>query len=107
MALPSEAWLIVAPVLDVKHRIRYVISFNELVAAGILSGAQLYGGMPWHFKYNGHPITHENDDRYIIPLGPSTKPYSGIDYFNRGDGLATMADGSLLVLKGQSPKLAM
>jgi hypothetical protein len=22
--------------------------------------------MPWSFNYNGHPITHENDECYIV-----------------------------------------
>ena len=24
-------------------------------------------GLPWSFKYKGHPITHENDECYLIP----------------------------------------
>lgn len=51
------------------------ITFNELVAHGILSGAPLTRGMPWSFEYKGNPITHENDDCYLIPVdgGPSAK----------------------------------
>lgn len=25
------------------------------------------GRTPWHFKYHGHPISHENDQCYLIP----------------------------------------
>lgn len=43
------------------------ITFDELVQHGIDSGANCIRGMPWSFQYAGHPITHENDDCYIIP----------------------------------------
>ena len=49
------------------------ITFNELVAHGIEQckkegrEGNIINGMPWSFSYCGHPITHENDERYIIP----------------------------------------
>lgn len=43
------------------------ITFDELVAHGIANGANVTNGMPWSFIYKGHPITHENDDCYLIP----------------------------------------
>lgn len=43
------------------------ITFAELVQHGKDSGANIVNGMPWSFSYNGHPITHENDECYIIP----------------------------------------
>lgn len=43
------------------------ITFNELVRHGIESGANIVNGMPWSFDYNGHAITHENDNLYLIP----------------------------------------
>lgn len=43
------------------------ITFDELVAHGIASGANIVNGMPWSFTYAGHPITHENDQCYIVP----------------------------------------
>jgi len=27
----------------------------------------LINGMPWSFNYGGHPVTHENDECYLIP----------------------------------------
>jgi hypothetical protein len=48
------------------------ITFDELVAHGIASGAALHDGVPWSFDYAGHPITHENDDCYLIPTTEGT-----------------------------------
>ena len=42
------------------------ITFDELVAYGIANSQNIVNGMPWSFNYEGHPITHENDDCYII-----------------------------------------
>lgn len=43
------------------------ITFDELVVYGSSQGVTLYNGYPWSFTYAGHPITHENDDCYLIP----------------------------------------
>lgn len=43
------------------------ITFAELVQHGRDNGANIVGGMPWSFKYGGHPISHENDECYLIP----------------------------------------
>ena len=43
------------------------ITFAELVQHGRDSGANIVNGMPWSFSYNGHPITHENDECYLLP----------------------------------------
>lgn len=43
------------------------ITFAELVAYGLANGANVVNGMPWSFSYQGHPITHENDECYLIP----------------------------------------
>ncbi len=48
------------------------ITFDELVAYGLTNGANAVNGMPWSFQYNGHPITHENDDCYLIPTAEGT-----------------------------------
>lgn len=41
------------------------ITFEELVRHG-KKGASLIGGMPWSFDYYGHPVSHENDECYLI-----------------------------------------
>ncbi len=66
------------------------ITFDELVQHGIATGGNIVNGMPWSFKYNGLPITHENDDCYLIP-----SPTGGSLQFNRGDMLVTCGDGAL------------
>ena len=43
------------------------ITFDDLVEHGRDSGGNMVNGMPWAFKYKGHPITHENDECYLIP----------------------------------------
>lgn len=43
------------------------ITFQELVEHGKSNGGNIVNGMPWSFDYKGHPITHENDQCYLIP----------------------------------------
>lgn len=43
------------------------ISFDELVEFGKNNGGNIVNGMPWSFDYKGQPITHENDECYLIP----------------------------------------
>lgn len=43
------------------------ITFQEFIEHGRANGGNIVGGMPWSFKYNGHPVTHETDERYLIP----------------------------------------
>jgi hypothetical protein len=45
--------------------------------------------MPWSFDYKGHPITHEDDDCYLIPT------LEGSMKFNRGDMLITGVQGEI------------
>jgi len=65
------------------------ITFNELVEYGITSGAVTHKGMPWSFDYAGHPITHENDDCYLIPT------LEGTMKLLRGDMLITGVAGEI------------
>ena len=49
-----------------------VITFNELTEHGLNSiDATIVKGVPWSFNYNGHPITHENNECYLIPNSQS------------------------------------
>lgn len=65
------------------------ITFYELIHHGITHGANIVNGMPWSFDYSGHPITHENDDCYLIPT------LEGTMRFNRGDMLITGVKGEI------------
>ncbi len=69
------------------------ITFDELVAHGIAQGVPLHNGMPWSFKYFGHPITHENDDCYLIPT------LEGTMKMGRGDMLITGVKGEIYPCK--------
>lgn len=76
------------------------ITFDELVAHGLFEAKRssdnnvpVVAGMPWSFKYKGHPITHENDDCYIIPT------LEGSMHFKRGDYLITGVKGEIYPIK--------
>ena len=71
------------------------ITFDELIAHAFTYGGRLsvVGGVPWSFEYKGHPITHENDDCYLIPT------LKGTMKFNRGDMLITGVQGEIYPCK--------
>lgn len=69
------------------------ISFEELVAHGLENGANVVNGMPWSFQYAGHPITHENDNCYLIPT------LEGTMRMERGDMLITGVKGEIYPCK--------
>lgn len=65
------------------------ITFDEFVQYGRIVGANIVNDMPWSFKYMGHPVTHENDDCYLIPSK------NGSARFNRGEMLLLGDNGEL------------
>lgn len=69
------------------------ITFDELVAYGLANGANVVKGMPWSFSYNGHPVTHENDNCYLIPT------LEGTMHMERGDMLITGVKGEIYPCK--------
>lgn len=69
------------------------ITFDELVAFGVSHGANIVNDMPWSFDYNGHAITHENDDCYLIPT------LEGTMRLDRGDMLITGVKGEVYPCK--------
>ena len=69
------------------------ITFDELVTYGLGHGANVVDGMPWSFEYQGHPITHEDNDRYLIPT------LEGMMMFRRGDMLITGVKGEIYPCK--------
>ena len=69
------------------------ITFDELVAYGRASGAPIIDGMPWSFDYKGLPVTHENDNCYLVPT------LEGSMRFNRGDMLITGVAGEIYPCK--------
>jgi len=70
------------------------ITFDELVEHGRQQQPQgPFGGMPWSFQYAGHPITHENDDCYLIPT------LEGTMKMGRDDMLITGVKGEIYPCK--------
>lgn len=69
------------------------ITFDELVVYGISNGGNVVNGLPWSFKYAGHPISHENDDCYLIPTP------EGVMKMGRGDMLITGVKGEIYPCK--------
>lgn len=69
------------------------ITFDELVAHGLKQGSNIVNGMPWSFTYNGQPITHENDNCYLIPT------LEGTMRMDRGDMLITGVKGEIYPCK--------
>lgn len=60
------------------------ITFDELVEYGKANGANIVNDMPWSFDYKGHPITHENDECYLIPTEEGTMKMTPADMLITG-----------------------
>lgn len=60
------------------------ITFDELVEFGKNNGGNIVNGMPWSFNYGGHPITHENDECYLIPTLEGTHNFTPKDVLITG-----------------------
>lgn len=69
------------------------ITFAQLVQHGRDSGANIVNGMPWSFTYAGHAISHENDERYLIPT------LEGTMNMTPGDMLITGVQGEIYPCK--------
>lgn len=74
------------------------ITFGELVLHGARecekAGHALGpNAMPWSFSYAGHPVTHENDDCYLINTPTATVR------MGRDDMLITSASGEIRAIK--------
>lgn len=61
------------------------ISFEEFVQYGLnAEGANIVNGEPWHFSYEGHPITQENATVYLIPTKEGTMRFTPSDVLITG-----------------------
>jgi hypothetical protein len=70
------------------------ITFDELIEYGkIFDTGGGVRGLPWSFEYKGYPITHENDDCYLIPT------LEGTMRMERGDMLITGVKGEIYPCK--------
>lgn len=69
------------------------ITFADLVEHGKANGGNIVNGMPWSFEYKGHPITHENDECYLIPT------LEGTHHMTPNDMLITGIKGEIYPCK--------
>lgn len=79
------------------------ITFDELVAIGREQNPGRVE-MPWSFRYQGQPITHENDDCYLVPGYEAPGRNVGgscMQRMERGCWLVAALDGRLLVLSAE------
>ena len=60
------------------------ITFKEFVQYGKDNDANIVNDMPWSFQYKGHPITHENDECYLIPTLEGTHNFTPKDVLITG-----------------------
>lgn len=61
------------------------ITFEEFVEYGRKQSVYTsINGMPWSFEYNGHPVTHENDECYLIPTLEGTYNFTPKDMLITG-----------------------
>ena len=72
-----------------------LVTFDEFVQYGIDHGANVVNGMPWAFMFNGHAVTHETDDLYLI--GTPSIP------FRRGEVLIATAFGNVRLIQVLQP----
>ncbi|MCW3678795.1 hypothetical protein [Burkholderia cenocepacia] len=90
----------IAGATEIEKPSAVVVTFDEFVQYGKDHGANIVNRMPWSFVFNGHAVTHENDDLYLIGT-PSI-------HFRRGDLLIVTAflDYRLLQVFTPQPALA-
>lgn len=68
-------------------------SFDEFIAYGCARGAVTIQGLPWSFKFHDMPVTHENDNCYLISQGHRQLT------FCRGDFLERQPDGTWTIVR--------
>lgn len=51
----------------IKPTVIEAITFEEFVEFGLKNAMCIVFGTPWAFKYKDVPVTHHNDECYLIP----------------------------------------
>lgn len=70
------------------------ITFDEMIEHGMnFQEANIVDGVPWSFEYQGHPITYEGDDCYLILT------LEGNHRMTRNDMLLTGVNGEIYPCK--------
>lgn len=78
--------------------IAIVATFDEFVQYGVEFAEHLVDGVPWSFTFNGAPVTHENDDAYIVGSAESNVT------FHRGELLMMTWIGGRLLIQTFTPR---
>lgn len=65
-------------------------TFDEFIQYGLDTGVPAMNNVPWSFKFHGRPVTHENDNCYLINNKSGTTLR-----FERGATLLVGADDTL------------
>ena len=69
------------------------LTFDEMVEYGRANTTNIVRGMPWSFEINGHAISHENDDCYVITT------LEGTHHMTRNDMLIIGVKGEIYPCK--------
>jgi hypothetical protein len=69
------------------------ITFDELVEYGEKNGGNMVNGFPWSFDYEGHPITHENDECYLVIVQNETVKFTPADLLVLDNGVLSVDKG--------------
>jgi hypothetical protein len=88
-----------------KYRVKHTfeaVTFDELVQHGIAQGGNVVNGMPWSFDWAGFPVTHENDNCYLISPGNGRTVR-----FERGTDMLVAAAGDADVMERETFDIAM
>ncbi|MNX77180.1 hypothetical protein D3C86_1087070 [compost metagenome] len=70
-------------------------TFDQFVEYGRNAGVARINGMPWSFKFHGHPVSHETDTLYLV------NQESGLIAFDRGSIMVVKEDGTLHLRPGK------
>ena len=63
------------PIPESKPAVDY-ITFDQFIEYGKDHVDPKNDGMPWAFKYKGHPVTHENDECYLVETSIGFKEFT-------------------------------
>lgn len=80
---------VLAALEETQQHLTNAITFEKFVEYGKNNGGNIVNGMPWSFNYNGHPVTHENDECYLIPTS------NGVHRFTPQDVLIVGVNGEV------------
>lgn len=69
------------------------VTFDEFIEIGKKFSGNEFMEIPWFFLYNGHPVTHDDDNTYLIPTP------EGVYKFTRDHVLITGIKGEIYPCK--------